>query len=390
MIYLYDSSAIICSATLSEQKIRGTNECRGDFNYYSFPTAGIYQLLSYIVTDLKRKRSDDSIVVTFDCHLDNNIRRQYYPDYKIKRKKYPELGDIPDSMTLNQLEHLVKSTYPIGEDELINKYQQRIDTIVRNTVKHRAIAVQKRIVKWMLKEIGIVVLEHDQLEADDLIYSVCYKYGEKEKIFLRADDGDLFDCISYAPKLTMQSVKGDGTLSPYSGVIYNKILHGDLKDGVYSLYSSIPKDKLDRLDIAIRRGTYTTSIFDSYENLTSIGFTDEEANLIIKNAYLKTPKMIDVDAPPVVYNHQKLEKMFSIFGFDSLLKRIDGKRYTGSDMEDIHRKVYSILPIYVKEWYYGRRYTLDKTTEIYSDSLESYETSKVLSNMDEIMVKLTI
>lgn len=390
MIYLYDASAIICSATLSKQKLKNSQEHRGDFNYYSFPTAGIYQLLSYIVTDLKRKKLNDSIVVAFDCHFNDNIRRYYYPDYKRKRIKYPELGQLKDNMTLKDIENLVMETYPIKADEHPNKFKERVSDIVRDVVKQRAIQIQKRIVKWMLKEIGVVVAEHPQLEADDLIYSVCSKYGETEKIFLRADDGDLFDCISYAPNLTMQSVKGDGTLSPRSGVIYNKIFHGDLKDGVYSLYSSIQKDKLDRLDIAIRRGTYDTSILDSYDQLVSIGFTEEEAQLIIKNNYLKTPKIVDVDACPVTYNHQQLEKMFSIFGFDSLLNRIDGKRYTGLDMQDIHKKVYSILPIYVKEWYYSRRYALNKSEEIYSDTLETYETSKVISNMDEIIDALSI
>lgn len=382
MIYLYDASAIICSGTLTKQMLGKSKHCRGDLNYYSFPTAGLYSLMGYLATDLNNLKEGDSIVVAFDCHFKDNIRKKYYPDYKANRAKNLDLynklgGSIPDNMSLMELRNHIS--------QLGNYMESELEERVRDVVKDKSISIQKHLAKWMVRQMGVNVVEHPNLEGDDLIYSVCYKYGQTTKVLLRADDGDLHDCRFYAREFDMRSVSGRGKITPNSGSILGKILYGDLKDNVRPLRENTSIETVKKLNNALGNGLNDINIMGDPEVLKTMGFTDNEVYYIVKNHYLKTPKMIDVEITQTEFDIEKIEKMQSVFGFLSLLKRSKGTRYTKPDMKVIHENIYSSLPKYVKEWHDLVRYTenVDKVN-LHMSTVENSE-SDTITDLEEIL-----
>ena len=383
MIYLYDASAIICSGTLTKQKLRyGKRGSRGDLNYYSFPTAGTYSLMSYIASDLRNMKKGDKIVVAFDCSMKSNIRKLYFPDYKLNRLKNQDVrdnygGSIPDSLSLEELTSDIRNLGKITDYELKER--------VRDIVKSKSIGLQKQLTMWMLEQMGINVLYHENLEADDLIYSVCYKYGS-EDILLRADDSDLHDCKLYAPKLKMRSVAGRGEIDLMTGRMFGKIVYGDMKDNIFPLSDNISRDKLKGLANTLSKGIQDVNTLIDPRKLSYMGFNEEEIYFITKNAFLKIPKIIDVNVENTELLEEETSRMMSIFGFKSLLKRLNLERYVGRDMKIIHNNIYSSLPRYVKEWHSLVEFK-EKKEDIDNHMAEVMAKSDdtAIKNLDEIL-----
>lgn len=247
---------------------------------------GFTNILCKIISEDK----PDGIIVAFD-HARKTFRNNLYADYKGTRKETP-----PE----------LRSQFPLIKD--------------------------------LLREMGILVIEEDGIEADDIIGTAA-KSIEGEKIIL-SGDRDLLQLISpdtevwltikgvtLLNKVNLSNLKLNFEISRPDQIIELKALMGDSSDNIPGVAGIGEKTALKLLN-------EYDNVENLYENLPSItGKLQEKlaagkdmAFLSKKLATIKTDCDLKADLNDNGYDFpfsQKVQDCFKKFGFGSLLKRID-------------------------------------------------------------------
>lgn len=350
-IYLYDMSAMVKSGTYSSTG-KSWGKPRKDYNFYSFPTGGLYSFNERFLTDYLSSKPGDVFVACFDGHLKKYKRTQWYPQYKANRiiKGFDDVNTF-DKKDPEQLKAFI--------DSLPKDTQEAV-------IRRDAAGIQLKLLRTILPKTGINVLYDEETEADDWIYTVCYLAGDKFKIMLRADDGDLDDCITYAPHLTKWSVSGRKELTPEPGKNFYKIFHGEAKDNIPNLMSRYGKHNLGAVKNAILSGLETSNILLDKEYLmNSYHLMEEEADDLMLNLKLVSPifgTSLSLNDEPL--NENQLITYFSSMRFKNALKRLHAEYIEGEEVTNLQKFAFSLLPEYVKEFYKRKEYvdpTVDAT-----------------------------
>ncbi len=244
---------------------------------------GFTNILVKIITEEKPK----GIIVAFD-HARKTFRNELYADYKGNRKETPA--------------------------ELISQFP---------------------LIKNLLKEMNITVIEQEGIEADDII-GTASKNLEGKKIIL-SGDRDLLQLISsdtevwltqkgvsLVNKLGEKELKAQFNLQPYQ-IIELKALMGDSSDNIPGVSGIGEKTALKLLE-------EYSSVDGIYNHLDKIGGKLKEKLIAGKEmAYLsrtlatiKRDCQLNADLNDYSYDFpfsQKVRESFQSFGFGSLLKR---------------------------------------------------------------------
>lgn len=247
---------------------------------------GFTNILCKIISEDK----PDGIIVAFD-HARKTFRNNLYAEYKGTRKETP-----PE----------LRSQFPL--------------------------------IKALLKEMGILVIEEEGIEADDIIGTAA-KSIEGEKIIL-SGDRDLLQLISpdtevwltikgvtLLNKVNLSNLKLNFEISRPDQIIELKALMGDSSDNIPGVAGIGEKT-------AIKLLNEYDNIENLYENLPNITGKLQEKLAAGKDmaflsktlATIKTDCDLKVDLNDNGYDFpfsQKVQESFKKFGFGSLLKRID-------------------------------------------------------------------
>lgn len=247
---------------------------------------GFVNILCKMITEER----PDGIIVAFD-HARQTFRNQIYSDYKGNRKATPP--------------------------ELISQFP---------------------LIKDLLKKMGIVVIEEEGIEADDIIGTAA-KSLDGKKIIL-SGDRDLLQLISQntevwltikgvtlVSKVTTENLQENFSISRPDQVIELKALMGDSSDNIPGVAG-----------IGEKTATKLLSEFDNIENLYAnidkISGKLQEKLLAGKDsafmsktlATIKTDCVLNADLSQNSYDFpfsQEIFDEFKNFGFGSLLKRSD-------------------------------------------------------------------
>lgn len=247
---------------------------------------GFTNILCKIISEDK----PDGIIVAFD-HARKTFRNNIYAEYKGTRKETP-----PE----------LRSQFPLIKD--------------------------------LLREMGILVIEEDGIEADDIIGTAA-KSIEGEKIIL-SGDRDLLQLISpdtevwltikgvtLLNKVNLSNLKLNFEISRPDQIIELKALMGDSSDNIPGVAGIGEKTALKLLN-------EYDNVENLYENLPNITGKLQEKLAAGKDmaflsktlATIKTDCDLKVDLNDNGYDFpfsQKVQESFKKFGFGSLLKRID-------------------------------------------------------------------
>ena len=320
---IYDVSAVIMSCMFSSSK--GMSK----WNYYSYPTSGIGTLFSNIITDLKTVKPEN-IYLCLDGK--NNFRKKFYPDYKATRKakRLPVHGDI--------------------------------------------FRLQIEFLKDWAGNLGVSIVEFDDVEADDLIYSIVYENRDK-KILLRADDSDLQETGIINPNLTMRSIQGRGEIR-CRRTLEGKIIHGDTSDNIPAIVMKKPEQDLF---LKLRNeNTINMNVYKNKEYLLSVGLPIGLVEQIYRNAVLVMPVILrDIDKYIIkgTQNLYKVEQMFALLGMKKIASRMN---MTDLKQDKTTRnyfiKMLSKIPPSVVEYFSKDEYVGDTTatTSVGIDSLKAF------------------
>lgn len=302
-VYIYDVSPIIIS---------GSEGFSRNYNIDGFPTGGLYKLFSYITKDCRGK---DLIYLCLDSP--KNYRKEKFSYYKANRaNKGTEVSRL--------------------------KYRMQIEAI-----------------KKYLPEMGIDVLEIEGLEADDLIYSLAYKYKD-DNIVIRSDDSDLSEIIAFAPKAKMFSVMGRGDVEMSTGTLRNKVIYGDTSDNIPSLGNYIKNFDTAKKIYGLINSSKLPNIDDEQLSM-GLQIPIEVAKQLKDNYFLVMPKAAPVptkDSDFTVINEDKMSDFFNIFRMKKFLKSYLSQEvnYFEPSIQKEYIKIVQRVPSAVRESFGSKVY----------------------------------
>lgn len=327
MIKIYDVSAIIYSGALASYS-RNWNK-----NY--FPTGGLYKLFGYLLKDMKDsglldgKSKDNNIFLCFDSI--NNGRKLIYPEYKANRKN--------------------------------NK----------NELDRKKVSCQIKAAKMICEYVGFNAFELDGYEADDLIYSLAYKFRD-EHVVIRADDSDLEGVSLFSNKVFMNSVSNRNISTLNEFVLGEKLAYGDTSDNI----PGISKAYRNYVIAEYKKNPYI--FFDSGFNVREY-FKDVPKIVLDQielNYNLIIPKMLNVNyVPEFRYNKEKLVNVMNGLAFKKHMKnylKMDRQFGTQGEIEFI-TKLMPLLDDEVKEYYLENEKIEIKKKEL-KDNKDKFDKNK--------------
>jgi len=214
----------------------------------------IVEVFFHNFNDYYRNSSDKKFFSVWEGVLDENYRRRIYPHYKTNRN--------------NQLRDKINSN-------VINMIQEG------------------------LKSYGVLVLQVEYAEGDDLIYGCCEIFKEEKEIFVISRDTDFIQLY--------QKFNNVKVYDPYKREIVGK------PDYDYILYKSLKGDDSDSIEglngIGAKRAL---NILNNYETIYKT-LNEDSRNIIERNL-----KLIDIsknaDMPKILeyIRHQKDKHDFHV------------------------------------------------------------------------------
>lgn len=303
MIKIYDVSAIIYSGGLASYS--------KNWNKNYFPTGGLYKLFGYLLKDIKDMKLNENpangnnIFLCFDSL--NNGRKLIYPEYKVNRKT--------------------------------NK----------STLDRKKVSCQIKAAKMICDYVGFNALELDGYEADDLIYSLAYKFKD-DHVVIRADDSDLEGVKLFSNKIFISSVSGRNTNVINEFILGEKLAYGDNSDNI----PGISKAYRNYVVAEYKKNPY--EFFNPNFNLRKY-FKDlpnpvfEQLEL---NYKLIIPKVLEVNkVPKFKYNKEKLINVMNGLAFKKYMKNyLKMERQFGTQGEiEFITKLIPLLDDEVKEYF---------------------------------------
>jgi len=156
----------------------------------------------------------------------------------------------------------------------------------------------KKIIK---EKTGILVLEGDKLEADDIIWGFINKHSSDEHIVITGDN-DFLQMLKFPNVSVFDPINEKyKDLSEYDNdadyFMFHKCIRGDTGDNVMSSYPRIRSDKIKKA----YTDDYTFSNIMEHE--FSVDIFDEQGNLInkkykTKDVFLENLLLMDLDSQP--------------------------------------------------------------------------------------------
>lgn len=178
----------------------GFHGAKNEYNYKGQHIGGLYQF----ITVLRRILTEDlyhKVYVFWDGEYSGKLRYEIYPEYKQNRNKDYDRGTVPDE-----------------EDKILEKH----------------------MIKEYLEELFVRQIEHQEVEADDLIGHYCNNKAENEKITICSGDRDICQLVSEDVRVYLNDLKSYVDKSSFVGrfgylpenALLVKILVGDESDNI--------------------------------------------------------------------------------------------------------------------------------------------------------------
>lgn len=306
-IIVYDVSAIIYVGAKSYRQQK--------WNYKGIPTGGLYTFLTYLTSDIKRGKNT-AIVLCFDSPRSESLRAKMYSDYKANR----------NSSYINSEDYDISN---IDDIKVKLDLRQLTKSDITNHALNESAILQLHLAMSIADNLKIPYLYQKGIEADDLIYSLCYNYPRKN-ILIRADDNDLIDAkllnknVSFLP-ITNKNINNNPT-----GQLFDKVFSGCKSDNIKGLGKDL---KWNTLSNALRTGNLdpyqiknliVNNQFDlSY--IQKLGYDEEDSKRIMENIYCVYPFIFNLSEEIFKdftndYDINKLIEFLSLFGMKKILK----------------------------------------------------------------------
>ncbi len=229
-IMIYDLSGIISTGAFSSKRV-GNFPSRKKWatKQEIIPTGGLFGFIGYLVNDMDYIINPDKTLIVC-CDSKHNERKHYDPSYKKKRElryswdnngiKEDEFGDLyPSDLTL---------------EDLIDSDKNLLEKIALRASRN----CQIQIAKDICEKSGIIVIERDGKEADDIILSIVNKYKSPNNyISIRTDDEDMLVSKMINPNTNLLGIMNKNINTKPIPTYFNKIVEGCTSDNVPSLKS---------------------------------------------------------------------------------------------------------------------------------------------------------
>lgn len=337
-IIIYDLSSIIFTGAKSNL------QCKWKYN--DIPTGGLYKFFTALTKDLKEcNNNDTAIIFCFDSKLSESKRRTIAPFYKSNRIEKKLDYENYDITNIEDLKHHF-------EDVELKPSQ------IKEFATQESAILQLNIAKNIIVDLQLPYLYQQGIEADDLIYSLCYSFPNKD-ILIRADDSDLIDCKLFNSNTKFHAQTSKKINTEPTGVLLRKVISGDVSDNIKGIKTI---DGYNKIVEAINKNLINPFLLKRANSISelpikdiqALGFSEEDSLRILQTIYCVYPFVYNLDNGDyfekfeITPDIEKLKNFLSAFGMKRVIKQFGCEIFTNSNIEQFVKTIQADIPLLLR------------------------------------------
>lgn len=259
-------------------------------------------------------------------------------EYNIARKKLHDEGRELDEENIGMFLHMIInkfnsifSTHPTPiicwEGKNSSAYRKSIFPGYKENRKKQRSEEEYKILKNTFQTIKDILfmypckqLEIPEVEGDDIIFALCEKYQDEDKIIVLSSDGDFAQLGNHFPNVMVYDPIRRREIEPKKNIAMQKAVVGDASDGIPGLYRIGPKTFEKMLEDTnewnkVMKKDNNQQLFETFLKIIDLSKFPKEKHDEIKRVEEETPySNFDPDGLEAFFWENKLKDLLGRWG----------------------------------------------------------------------------